>query len=49
MNLKSDSESDWDLDDKKLMAKLRGSDSDFDSDLDLEVKSKSMLKKLHSE
>ena len=46
--LKSDSESDSDLDDK-LMAKLKDSDSDFDLDLDLEVKSKSMLKKLHSE
>ena len=55
--LKSDSESDsyLDLDDKKLMAKLKKSDSDSDSDSDLalEVESKSnaklMAKKIHSE
>ena len=38
--LKSDSESDSDLDDKELMAKLKDSDYDPDS----EVESKSMLK-----
>ena len=41
--LKSDSESNSDLDDKELMEKLKDYDYDFDSDS--EVKSKSMLKK----
>ena len=45
--LKSDSEPDWDSDDKELIAKLKDSDSDYDSDS--EVESKSMLKKLYSE
>ena len=53
--LKSDSESDSDLDDKELMAKLKDDVYDYDSDLDLETESKSSaklmteLKKLHSE
>ena len=52
--LKSDSESDLDSDDKELMAKLNKSDIDFyDSDSEVESKSgaklMTKLKKLHSE
>ena len=55
--LKSDSESESDLDsdDKKLMAKLNKSDIAFDDDSDSEVESKSgaklmaKFKKFHSE
>ena len=51
--LKSDSEPDWDLDDKELIAKLKDSDYDYDSDSEVESKSNAKLmtklKKLHSE
>ena len=38
-----DSDSYWDLDDKKLMAKLRKSDIDFDYDWDSDLDSKIKL------
>ena len=51
--LKSDSKSDPDLDDKELMAKLKDSDYNYDSDSEIESKSgaklMTKLKKLHYE
>ena len=41
--LKSDSESDSDLHEKELMAKLKDSVSDYDSDLEVESKSGAKL------
>ena len=41
--IKNELKSDSDLDDKKLMAKLKDSDSDYDSDSEVESKSGAKL------